>query len=367
VILYESLGGGSVYARAIRTQLGDVFMSRVIALVVIFAFAGTAAAHHSTTAIYDSSRTVEVKGVVEEISWRNPHGEILLRAEDGALWEAETPAVVVLRILGIGQDFIAVGDRITLAGLPARRAEHELNARNVLLASGYELAFGNNTPYFPAGKNGNLIKRGYDDSNVEAAKAKADGIFRVWATNMTDPAAFPMFKGGYPLTDAAKVVVAKWNPLDNELLHCGTKGTPLIMITPAPIEFVRDGDTIRMRIEEYDSLRVIHMNPDTEPPAEHTQFGFSRGRFEGDALVVETDHIKSQYFDPDGVPQSDQIRIVERFTPNSAYDRLDYRITVTDPVNFTEPFDLTRYFVWKPEMSVRPYDCLERDWSADAE
>jgi hypothetical protein len=135
------------------------------------------------------------------------------------------------------------------------------------------------------------------------------------------------------------------------------------MITPTPVEFVREGDTILMRIEEYDSLRVIHMNSDAVAPDEHTKFGFSRGSFEGETLVVETDHIRAQYFDPDGVPQSEEMRTVERLTPNAAYDRLDYRITVTDPVYFTEPFDLTRYFVWKPEMTVQPYECLERDWT----
>src|SRR5690606_17735993 len=134
--------------------------------------------------------------------------------------------------------------------------------------------------------------REYDDSNVEDARAKADGIFRVWGGVMGDPASFPMFRGGYPLNEAAQAVVAGWDPLDNELLRCGTKGTPLIMITPAPVEFVRDGDRILMRIEEYDSLRVIEMNADARPPAEPTQFGFSRGRFEGETLVVETDHLR---------------------------------------------------------------------------
>ncbi|WP_428101407.1 DUF6152 family protein [Candidatus Rariloculus sp.] len=341
-------------------------MRRFTLLFALLGLAQGAAAHHSTTAIYDSSRTIEVTGIVEEVSWRNPHGRLLVRAPDEeggeVVWEAETAAVVILRILGIGQDFIDVGDRITIAGFPARREPHEMNARNILLASGYELAFGANVPYFPAGKNGNLIGRSYDDSNVDEAIANADGIFRVWATNMTDPAAFPLFKGGYPLTAAAEAVVAEWDPLDNDLLRCGMKGQPLIMITPAPVEFARDGDRILMRIEEYDSLRVIHMNEDAEPPDEQTQMGFSRGRFEGETLVVATDHIQAQYFDPDGVPQSEQLRTVERFTPNAAYDRLDYRITVTDPVYFTEPFDLTRYFVWKPEMTVVPYNCLERDW-----
>ena len=334
-----------------------------IHFVTLAAVTQTAVAHHSTVAIYDSSRSVEVAGVVEQISWRNPHGLLTLRADDGAVWEAEMPATVVLRILGIRQDLIDVGDRITMAGAPARRAEHEMNARNILLASGYELAFGANTPYFAAGKNGNLIGRGYDDSNVDEAIANADGIFRVWATNMTDPAAFPMFKGGYPINDAARAEIARWDPLDNDLLHCGTKGMPLIMITPAPVEFVRVGDTIEMHIEEYDSRRTIHLNADAEPPAAPTQMGFSRGRFDGRALVVETEGIQAQYFDPDGVPQSDRITLVERFTPNEDYSRLDYSITVTDPVYFTEPFELSRYFVWKPEMSVVPYNCLERDWN----
>jgi hypothetical protein len=242
------------------------------------------------------------------------------------------------------------------------RAEHAMAARNVLLASGYELAFGGGVAYFPAGRNGNLIGRAYDDSGVAEAIARADGIFRVWSTNMTDRAAFPMFKGGYPLNDAARAVVAEWDPLDNDLLHCGTKGMPLIMITPAPLEFVRDGERILMRLEEYDARRTIHMSEGAVPPAESTQMGLSRGRFEGETLVVETDHIRAQYFDPDGVPQSDQIRLVERFTPNADYTRLDYSLTVTDPVYFTETFELSRYFVWKPEMTVQAYDCLERDW-----
>jgi len=325
--------------------------------------AQAAFAHHSTVAIYDTSRTVEVSGIVEEISWRNPHGQLMLRADDGALWEAEMPATVVLRILGIRQDLIDVGNRITMAGAPARRAEHEMNARNILLATGYELAFGGNNPHFPAGKNGNLIGRSYDDSNADEAIANADGIFRVWSTNMTDSAAFPMFKGGYPVNDAARAEIAEWDPLDNDLLHCGTKGMPLIMITPAPVEFVRDGDTIRMRIEEYDSRRTIHMSADAEPPEEPTQMGFSRGRFEDETLVVETDHLQAQYFDPDGVPQSDQITLIERFTPNEDFSRLDYTVSVTDPVYFTEPFELSRYFVWRPGMTVADYNCLERDWN----
>src|SRR5215813_2900917 len=163
-----------------------------------------------------------------------------------------------------------VGDRLTIASSPSLRNRPEILARSVLLPNGYEFTFGSADAYFPAGKAGRLVGRVKTDGDVAAAKAKADGLFRVWSTIMSDPAAFPMFKGGYPLTAAGKAEIAQWNPRDNPLLKCGTKGTPLIMISPLPMEFTRRGDTIVMRLEEYDTVRTIHMNPkDVAPPA-HT-------------------------------------------------------------------------------------------------
>ncbi|MGD2167903.1 MAG: DUF6152 family protein [Gammaproteobacteria bacterium] len=337
-------------------------------LLIIAAGAGAvpASAHHSTVAIFDSSRTIELTGVIESLSWRNPHGQIVLAVEDASgnvvEWEAETAGVSVMRNRGAPTDVFAVGDVITLAGSPARRGNPEILARSVLLPSGYEFNFGSGAqPYFPAGKNGNMVGRAAGrEGDVAAAIEAADGIYRVWSTIMSDPAAFPMFKGGYPLTASAEAGLADWNPVDNELLRCGTKGMPLIMITPFPIEFVREGENIRMLIEEYDARRLIHMSPDATPPSELTQMGYSRGRFEGNTLVVETDHITPAYFDPDGVRHSEQLHLVERFIPNDDYTRLDYVLSVTDPETFTEEFELTRYFIWRPGDSVHPYECLER-------
>jgi hypothetical protein len=338
---------------------------RLVSLVLVLNLSvGFALAHHSQAGIFDSNKKIEVTGIIKSVSWRNPHGQILLTAKDAkgveTVWDAETASISILRIRGVDGTSIHVGDRVTIAGSPSLRNRPELLATNVLLPSGYEFTFGTDGAYFPAGKAGRLIGTVKPDVNVAAAKARADGMFRVWSTIMSDPAAFPMFKGGYPLTDAGKAGLAKWNPRDNILLKCGTKGTPLIMISPLPMEFRKDGDKIVMRIEEYDSVRTIHMNPKDSAPTTHTLFGFSRGRWEGTTLVVETDHIAAGYFDHLGVPQSDQIKTVERFTPDADYSRLDYTLTTTDPVNFTRAFELRRYFVWKPESSVHPYQCLDR-------
>lgn len=329
------------------------------------AAAGIAAAHHSQAGLFDSNGTIEINGVVTKVSWRNPHGQILLDVtdEDGNVteWDAETASISVLRIRGVDPgDAVSVGDRVTIAGAPSVRNRPQVLARSMLLANGLEFTFGSENAYFPAGKSGRVYGAPIIEADVARARATADGIFRVWSTIMSDPEQFPMFKGGYPLSEAGRAGAARFNPRDNALLRCGTKGQPLIMITPLPIDFVQVGDTIELRIEEYDSLRVVHMNPDAVAPEEHTLMGFSRGHFEGRVLVVETDHIAAGYFDHEGVPMSDQIRTVERFIPNEDYTRLDYELTTTDPVNFTEPFTLKRYFVWKPEMTVHPYECLDR-------
>jgi hypothetical protein len=326
--------------------------------------AGVAEAHHSQAGIFDPRKTIEVTGIVKKVSWRNPHGQILLAVKDDkgveTVWDAETASISILRNRGVDAAPLRVGDRITIAGAPSVRNRPEILARNVLLPSGDEFTFGADRPFFAAGKSGRIVGKAAVGANVAAARAKADGLFRVWSTIMSDPAAFPMFKGGYPLTEAGKAGLARWNPRNNALLKCGTKGTPLIMITPLPMEFTKSGNTIVMRLEEYDTVRTIHMNADAKAPAKPSLLGFSRGRWDGTTLVVETDHIAAGYFDHEGTPQSEQVKTVERFTPNADYTRLDYTLTTTDPVNFTRAFELKRYFVWKPENTVHKYECLDR-------
>lgn len=341
-----------------------LFPALSAACIVLAMSSRSVSAHHSEAGIFDSRATVEITGVITSISWRNPHGQILLEVtnEDGSVteWDAETASISVMRIRDYEPSAVTVGDTVTIAGSPSTRNRPEILARNMLLSSGYEFTFGNREAYFPEGKAGRIVGRAAAKAPSEEAIARADGIFRVWSTNMGDPEAFPMFKGGYPLSAAGEAGLAEWNPRDNILLKCGTKGQPLIMITPLPIEFVREGDDIVLYIEEYDSIRRIHLSPDAVPPGEHTLMGFSRGHFEGRDLVVETDHIAPGYFDHTGVPQSDRITTVERFMPNEDYTRMDYSLRTTDPVNFTEPFTLTRYFVWKPQSTVHPYECLDR-------
>ena len=52
------------------------------------------------------------------------------------------------------------------------------------------------------------------------------------------------------------------------------------------------------------------------------------------------------------------VEIDERFTPTEDGSRLDYAMTVTDPSTFTEPVRLEKYWLWFPQVTVEPYECL---------
>ena len=113
-----------------------------------------------------------------------------------------------------------------------------------------------------------------------------------------------------------------------------------------------------LRLEEHDTQRRIHMTAnEAQTPASYSPLGYSTGRWEGRELVVETTHIDTPYMTIDGIPQSTAIRLTERFVMNASADRLDYTITITDPETFTEPFQLQRYMLWKPEMRLGAFAC----------
>lgn len=331
--------------------------------LALLALPGIAGAHHSFAGFYDPNRILEIEGVITELSWFNPHGRMRLEVTDEsgatAVWNVETGSFSVLRTRGVDPEIVQVGDRILLAGDAALRNETGIYGRQMLLADGREILLSIGvSPRWTDADTGELIVPELDERTAAEARSNAEGVFRVWGTVLDDPAAFPMYKGGYPLTEAGRATLAQWDATSAELNDCTPKAMPLIMITPYPIEFVRDGEDIVIRMEEDDAVRRIYMG-DVSPPDEHTFLGFSTGTWEGETLVVETTHMLAELFSPEGILQSEDIRVIERFMPSADGERMDYRITISDPVTFTEDFELTRYFVWRPDLTVSPYDCVD--------
>lgn len=337
-----------------------VFLS--LRLLLLLVLSGTSAiAHHSTLGFFDPEERTELEGVLTDITWRNPHIRFTLdvATAEGTTeeWKIEASALSVLKSRGLDQKFMQPGDRIKIYGHPSRHAEPKMWARNVLLPNGAEVLLATRSEaYFTVSTTGELLAPLFDGQAAENARANADGIFRVWSTVLTDPDSFPMFMGNYPLTEKAAQIKADWNPSSDQLLSCWEKGMPILMITPIPLELIRRDDDIVIKFEEDDTERVIHMNDDA-PPEAYSFLGYSRGSWDGDTLVIETTNINAPEFDDRGTPQTNNIRTTERLTLSEDEQRLNYSIAFSDPETFPEEFELNRYFIWRPEITVGEWDC----------
>ena len=68
--------------------------------------------------------------------------------------------------------------------------------------------------------------------------------------------------------------------------------------------------------------------------------GDSRGRWEGNTLVVETTGFNDQtWLDHSGNFHSDALKVTERFMRTSG-DTMDYEATIEDPKVFTRPWKI---------------------------
>ena len=88
--------------------------------------------------------------------------------------------------------------------------------------------------------------------------------------------------------------------------------------------------------EEIHHVRMVPLGSQPAPNSKVRRWnGISRGRWEGDTLVVETTNFNDKTRLRYG--GSSNTHAVERFTRLSP-DLVDYRFTITDPTTFTKPF-----------------------------
>ena len=343
-------------------------MIRLSLMVVILVTAFAAQAHHSVAGFFDPSVKVEIEGTVKTVRWRNPHTvfEVDVASPNGDVitWRIESGALAVLRSRGIGREFIKVGDQVKIMGDSSLRSDREMFARNFQLSDGKEVMMtAGSSPYFS--NDAGLLEAEYDDDVIAAARANADGIFRVWSTDieMRPNSGSLMLRGPLPLTAAAQAKRAEYDAFDEALLGCTEWSMPRLMANPLPMEFVREGDVVLQRFEENDNVRRIHMKvASTDGPDEFLMLGYSTGEWDGSSLIVTTTKVTPERIDNSGTPFGPNMHLRERFTPSDDGSRLDYALQITDPETFTEVLSVERYWDWRPEITLGAYDC-DRDQS----
>ena len=320
----------------------------------------SALAHHTYTE-YDNQKTIEIEGRIVKAAWMNPHAHIQVETTDKdhnvVVYDVESSPLNYFRRVKVPVEMYAAGTTVKIAGWPSKRSPTRLYGTNILSADGKEAVLWQSRPRWGKTAYGYSVQPYAQPSPVRAPGT----MFHVWSSIYDDPDAGPRALGRtkLPLTPAAQRAMTAFNPVtDSTTPGCTPKGMPTIMSIPTPMELVEKKDVILLRMEEYDTVRTIHMtgagNADAQP---RTPVGYSTGRREGKTLVVDTSRINARYFNGQGVPLGGATRLVERFTLGEDGKRLHYTLTVMDPEIFTAPVEMKRSWVYRPGDKVLPFNC----------
>ena len=157
---------------------------------------------------------------------------------------------------------------------------------------------------------------------------------------------------------------------DPAFLYCEPMGFGREIFVPHQLQIEQFDDRVEMLYGEWTIRRTVYMDGRTLPAdLSPSSMGYSVGRYEGDALVIETTAI-SENLAPWGGGflnmatfdgrHSDRLSAVERYTRSEDGQRLILYVTLDDPWALSEPLTLRKVWHWAPDQEIAPYEDCER-------
>jgi hypothetical protein len=131
------------------------------------------------------------------------------------------------------------------------------------------------------------------------------------------------------------------------------------------MEIVQHDDIILVVYEAHAEIRRIYLGEPADPADLFPdRNGYSIGRWEGDKLIVETTHLK-EAVDQARYPHSADAKIVEEYSMvvnDDGTKVLTSKMTMTDPVFYTQPITAEKKWQYQPGVRLLPYECNEPLW-----
>ena len=153
---------------------------------------------------------------------------------------------------------------------------------------------------------------------------------------------------------------------DNPDAHCLPLGLMQLHTHVDPRRILQTPSLVAILYEANYGLRQILIDgrpaPNNDP--QPWWYGYSRGRWDGDTLVVETTNFRDGgWLDINGSPLTDAAKMTERFRrPN--YGTLTIEVTVDDPKAYTKPWTVTLTQRIMVDEEMLEFICLENEKSS---
>src|SRR6516165_8505776 len=160
------------------------------------------------------------------------------------------------------------------------------------------------------------------------------GVWESGSAKYIENIAADLKPGDVPFQPWAKALVAERadgsHSGEDPPANCLPRGVPRINASPPPWRVIQKSDVIGILYESDNTWRQIFMDgrelADDFLP---TYLGYSTGKWDGDALVVDTRGFNGKtWLDQTGKPTSDALHVTERFR-RTAFGRMEIQIKST--------------------------------------
>jgi len=155
-------------------------------------------------------------------------------------------------------------------------------------------------------------------------------------------------------------------PLATTSSKCLPEGMPTLMAALFPIQIIHDDKQVVVLGEYLQQVRRILLN-EAMPPKEKLDpkyQGHSRGHWEGDTLVVETQRVRTDvtFYD---VPHGADMKITERIRLRGP-DHLEDQVVIEDPQVLNTPYRFT-FDYKRSDYAIQEYVCENNQIVIDSE
>src|SRR5229473_8075947 len=164
-----------------------------------------------------------------------------------------------------------------------------------------------------------------------------------------------------PFTPLGAARFAKEDEIDDPLTKCLPIGPARgIQAGIMPFQIVQTPAVFTILFENQHTFRIIHTDGRGHPKdMDPTWFGDSIGKWDGDALVVDTVGFNDKaWFDDAAHPHTEKLHVTERYR-RVDFGHMDFDVTIDDPGAYTRPFTLYGHSHLLEHTEIMEYVCLE--------